>query len=347
MSLPTNPGMENLGDFLVIQISLPNFISHDVNREHTCQHIGFLLNPTDHPRPVKSQVIMSSLKRKNLTDVPVVIANVNLVDGEHTELPSVSCLSDKELWTEIIRLYNLQGAWLKSVQTVSGNAPWDITVTQKCHLVYSDHGDGSVNIVEKNEINPLIEFQDWIPLNICCSSNGDLFVVLIGGDYGQTKIVRLSCSTEKQCIQWDSKSNPLYSTGSIKYICENRNLDICVEDFDACAVVVVNAVGKLRFRYTGRPSAKKRLFSKFRFRLMRSSTTGKESFYPYGISTDSQSRILTVDNHRRIHILDQDGHFLRYIDNCHLCGPFGLSIDSKDNLFVADECNVKKNQILY
>ena len=123
-----------------------------------------------------------------------------------------------ELWTEIIRLYNLQGELLKSVQTVSGNATWDITVTQKGHLVYSDHGDGSVNIVEKNEINLLIEFQDWIPLNICCFSNGDLFVVLIGGDYGQTKIARLSCSTEKQCIQWDSKSNPLYSTSSIKSV---------------------------------------------------------------------------------------------------------------------------------
>ena len=94
---------------------------------------------------------MSSLKMKNLTDEPVVIANLNLVDEEHTELRSVSCLIDNEFWTcgedEIIRLYNLQGELLKSVQTISGKAPWDITVIQKVHLVYSDHGDGSVNIV--------------------------------------------------------------------------------------------------------------------------------------------------------------------------------------------------------
>lgn len=85
-----------------------------------------------------------------------------------------------------------------------------------------------------------------------------LLVVLISGDYGHYG--DFSGSTEKQCIQWDSKGNPLYSSGSTKYICENRNLDICVADFDACAVVVVNAVGNLRSRYTGRPTANKRLF---------------------------------------------------------------------------------------
>ena len=134
-----------------LQISFPNFITHAKNREHIFQQFGLLLNPTDHPRPAKSQVVMSSLKMKNLTDEPVVIANLNLVDEEHTELRSVSCLSDNELLTcgedEIIRLYNLQGELLKSVQTILGRAPWDITVTQKGHLVYSDHGDGSVNIV--------------------------------------------------------------------------------------------------------------------------------------------------------------------------------------------------------
>ena len=245
----------------------------------------------------------------------------------------MSCLSDEEIWTsgdnKIMKLYNLNGELLKSVQTKSGNIPRDIAVTRSGGLVYTDDRDSSINLVSGTQIQTLITLRGWRPLRLCCTSSGDLLVSMTSDDGKQTKVVRYSGSTEIQSIQWDDQGKPLYLTGNIKYLSENRNLDICVADYRASAVVVVSAVCKLRFRYTGPPS------------------NPRESFCPLGITTDSKANILTSDpDNRRIHIIDQYGHFLRFIHNCGLQLPWGLCVDSKDNLFMAEVNTGKVKKIM-
>ncbi|XP_056000473.1 uncharacterized protein LOC130048154 [Ostrea edulis] len=299
------------------------------------------INTEEHGDTMKSPETVSSPPVKPLLDEPRHIATIGTWYGNG--LRSVRCLNEDQVWTcgdnktmkllnlhvnKIMEFLNLQSKLLTSIQTESGNRPRDIAVTRNGDLVYTDYN--TVNIVKNKQIQTVITLQGWGPRYVCITASDDLLVTMISDDKTQSKVVRYSGSTEKQSIQFDDQGHPLYSSDChYKYISENRNLDICVADGSASAVVVVNQSGKLRFRYTGHPS------------------NTEQSFYPVGITTDSQSHILTADFYNDcIHILDQDGQFLRYI-HCDLRDPWGLCVDIRDNLVVAECVTAKVKKIQY
>ncbi|XP_062580334.1 tripartite motif-containing protein 2-like [Saccostrea cucullata] len=283
--------------------------------------------------PQKSPEAGSSPPVKQLLDEP---ETVTTIDTRYGKLYKVACLSDEEIWTSAtnntMKLYSInQGSLHQSITTKSGNMPDDITVTKSGDLVYTDNDVRTVNIVKNEKIEEVIRLQNWRPWGVCSTSSGDLLVIMESDDDEQTKVVCYSGSREKQTIQFDDKGKSLYSSGNYyRYITEKRNLDICVSDEGAKAVVVVNQAGKPRFRYTGHTPAPK-----------------NKPFSPRGITTDSQSHILTADvNNHCVHIIDQDGQFLRYIV-CGLSLPWGLWTDRNDNLFVAQYINRKVKKIKY
>ncbi|XP_056002506.1 tripartite motif-containing protein 2-like [Ostrea edulis] len=286
---------------------------------------------SEHGDTMKSAEAVSSPPVRPLLDEPRLIATINT---GYDRLYSISCLSEEQVWArgynEIMKRLNLHGKLLTSLKTKSGNNPMGLAVTRNGDLVYTDPSNEIVNLVKNKQIQTVVRLQSWTPLYVCSTASDDLLVTMVSHYEKQSKVVRYSGSTETQTVQFDDQGRPLYSYGVCvdKYISENTNLDICVADRDASAVVVVNQSGKLRFRYNGHPS------------------NNKDSFDPVGITTDSQSHILTADCHNhRIHILDQDGHFLRYIQN--LVTPLGLCVDIRDNLFVAECHTAKVKKIQY
>jgi streptogramin lyase len=317
-----------------VRVCLPTFKSHTIDSEQLFRSLGSLT-----PLSFTTNENGYTLKKintlpKELMNEPELVATINT---GYENLRSVSCMSEEEFWTSAVVLdmkcFDVQGTVINTVRTKSGELPNDIAVANDGELVYTDWKTNTVNKVKSGQTEEVIRLQGWIPTNLCVTSSGDLIVTMHNDDKTQAKVVRYSGSTEKQSIQYDEEGQPLYSEKYlIKHIRENRNLDICVADLGAGAVVVVNQFGKLRFRYTGH-----------------SSTTKNKTFQPRGIATDSQSQILTTDISKNcIHILDQNGQFLCYIDNCDVKTPFGLSVDKSDSLYVAEHVsgNVKKIKYL-
>lgn len=108
-------------------------------------------------------------------DVPKVIAEIKTKYGYFSQLFSVSCLGDENIWTsgnEKITPQLTRGTC--EVQTKSGNYPQDKAVNKSKDLIYTDKKERTVNIVNDALIEPVIKTKRWKPSYICSTSSGDL-----------------------------------------------------------------------------------------------------------------------------------------------------------------------------
>ncbi|XP_011423676.3 tripartite motif-containing protein 2 [Magallana gigas] len=302
-----------------INVCLPELIQKPIDRE---QFYNFFREITPLSTDTKWDVLSQNNFVRKLLDEPELVATIQ-TGG--VNLRSVTCLNEHTIITSglanNIKCFNVKISLLETMKPKSDKIPNDIAVDRNAYLLYCDGSSGKVYQVKNGQPEEMVILQGWTPIKLCVTSTGDLLVTMFSID--RSKVVRYSGSTEKQTIQFDDEGNPLYSGNSqIKYITENRNHDICVADKAAGAVVVVNQDGKFKWRYIGHPFP-----------------TTDEPFKPFGITSDSQSHILTADGDNHcIHILDQNGQFLRYIDNsyCDLKNPYGLCVDNSDMLFVCE-----------
>lgn len=314
----------------------PGFTPYQINTNYIQQQFGQL---TTLPFIKDEDSNVSCTPPRPFIDEPQIVTDLQTEVWKVNELKMVCCLTDELIWTcgeeNLIRLHDLNGELATEIPTNSGKSPKGITMTTRNgykYPVYIDCFDRTINIMKNNYVQEIIRLGGWCPISICGTSFDTLLVILVN-DYGQTNIVRYSSTTVLQTIDITDSCQPFYSFDgseqSCKFICENRNFDICVSNYDNKVAVVFDQTGKVRFQYNGNPSPK------------------HKEFWPKGITTDSQSRILIADCYNPcIHILDKDGQFLRFIDNCNFKTPYGVCVDTRDNLFVAERATgvVKKIQ---
>eukprot|EP00105_Crassostrea_gigas_P042087 XP_019926235.1 PREDICTED: zinc finger protein RFP-like [Crassostrea gigas] len=134
-----------------LKVSLPNFRPQKIHTDQLIKQFGFLsalsFTTEEQDYSMPPQGAESSPPDRSLMDEPRVIT---AIDTEYVYLYNVTCLNDTEIWTHgednMMKLYNLQGELVESIQTKSGKYPYDIAVTRSGDLVYTDYIDRTVNI---------------------------------------------------------------------------------------------------------------------------------------------------------------------------------------------------------
>ena len=240
-------------------------------------------------------------------------------------LLGVACVGGAEAWTfgrnKTITRIDIQKSVRDTVTTPCLPCPGGISVTKGTELIYSDENNRTVNIVRHGKSETLITAPEgWVPRRLCCTRSEDILVHLYkwSGSQMKNKIIRYQEQHIKQDINKDEQGNPIFKKGDCSlYMSENNNGDICVSDRNADTVVVVDKVRRVRFLYHGTLARREKPFN------------------PRDIVTDALSQIIVEDySNNCLHILDQNGQFLRCVDDCGLKEPHGLSVDSEGRLWV-------------
>ncbi|XP_056006636.1 uncharacterized protein LOC130050473 isoform X2 [Ostrea edulis] len=196
---------------------------------------------------------------------------------------------------------------------------FDMCFKAEGELVFSEIRRGSVNTWKDEQVKTLIEFEDWTPLGIGATRK-HLLICMINIHSEHKKIVRYPWSGHDiRHVEFDGNGHPLFSNvNDTLYIAENRNLDLCVSDYGAGRVVVLDKTGKIRFFY----DSKEFVYS--------------ETFGPRGITTDDMSRILVADsNDYCIHVIDRDGTPLSFIRNDDIHVPWTVNV-AGDKLIIGN-----------
>lgn len=164
----------------------------------------------------------------------------------------------------------------------------------------------------------------WFPRGITSRANNELIVGFKSWKEGRGKVCVVNdLGKDVESFEYDNKNEPLYINP--KYITENKlTRDICVTDTMRKTLIAVESSGKYKYSY--------------------SKSYADREFNPLNICADSEGRLLLLDVGQLasiIHVLSDEGHFLRFVMSNHFRSVTAMSIDSNDRLWIANRENNK------
>ncbi|XP_078328793.1 uncharacterized protein LOC144623830 [Crassostrea virginica] len=307
-----------------VDLELPSLRSNIDQRKELIIEIGgyrAMLKQMSPPSPSADVSRLTPGIEKLMDQVRVVA----IISTNHKRLLGVACVWRAEAWiygnNKTITCIDIHGTVRDTVTTTCLSCPGGISVTRGGTLIYSDYFSGTVNFVRDGKSETLIIApKGWTPWRLCCTRSSDILVHVSKGIGSQAKhkIIRYQRQNIKQEINKDGQGNRILKDGSNPlFMSENNKGDVCVSDRNEYTVVVVDNTGTVRFRYNGTQARR------------------NKSFDPKDIVTDALSQIIVADIYNNcLHILDQNGQFLRYVEDCELTNLSGLSVDSEGRLWV-------------
>jgi hypothetical protein len=281
----------------IMHFSSPVFFECRVEENDLKSYFGYiekLQKRTIYLPQLKSEDVI--IANHKILDVPKVIMAIDTgfekFENDNRLFDIVTIDDNRMLMgggNKTLKLFDFQGV-LHDTISITAHGMY-FTVYNK-HVIYADPAKNIIyRVADDKAIKKMFITGKWKPQGITSTMSDDLLVCLVLYKDNLSKVVRYS-STGKvlQEIQYDSQGQPLY--GKPIFITENVNGDVIVTDWKKNAVVAVDGLGIFRFSYAEMD----------------------EDFHASSVTTDPAGHVIVTDFlGDKIHMLDRDGRFLRYI----------------------------------
>jgi hypothetical protein len=304
----------------ISQCSLPVFWKGKIDDSCMQSFFGYIENIQE-----RSVSLLRSMPEDTVTPNHKILEKPRVTTAIDTGFPAnreyndrlydIVAMGDNRVWmggaSGELKLFDFQGV-LHDTVPITARGLY-LTVHNK-HVVYTNDGNNAVcRVADDKTIQTMFTTGEWIPRGITSTASDDLLACLYKDD--QSKVVRYSSTgTVLQEIQHDSQCRPLYEDPT--YIAENVKGDIVVTDWRKNAVIAVDRLGIFRFSYSGQD----------------------DTFDVCAVTTDPAGHVIVTDyKSDRIHILDRDGRFLRYIiPDQGVKRPRGVCVTRDGGMFVGE-----------